>query len=150
MIFTAGRVRMTVFHIMLFFPSSLLIRDRSLDQSFPSQTSPLVATLQIIAPTEQCLVISPLDAATWVCFNSLWPRDAIWLHRSRTVLGQVMACCLMAPSHNLNQCYNIINWTPRTYFSEILFTIQTFSFKKIHLKMLSAIWQAFVIASKVL
>ena len=36
-------------------------------------------------------------------FNSLWPGDAIWWHRSGSTLAQVMACCLMAPSHYLNQ-----------------------------------------------
>ena len=35
----------------------------------------------------------------WV--NSLWPRDAIWGHRSWYTLAVVMACCLMAPSHYL-------------------------------------------------
>ena len=37
-------------------------------------------------------------------FNSLWPSDIIWLQGSRSTLAQVMACCLMAPSHFLNQC----------------------------------------------
>ena len=41
-------------------------------------------------------------------FNSLWPSDAIWRHRSRTTVAQVMACCLTAPSHYLNQCWLII------------------------------------------
>ena len=35
-------------------------------------------------------------------FNSLWPREAIWHHRSGSILAQVMACCLNAPSQNLN------------------------------------------------
>ena len=30
--------------------------------------------------------------------------DAIWHHRSRSPLAQVMASCLMAPSHHLNLC----------------------------------------------
>ena len=37
--------------------------------------------------------------------NSLWPSNAIWQHRSRSTLTQVMACCLTAPSHYLNQCW---------------------------------------------
>ena len=41
--------------------------------------------------------------------NSLWPSDAIWQHRSGSTLVQVMACCLMAPSHYLNQCWLIIS-----------------------------------------
>ena len=34
-------------------------------------------------------------------FNSLWPR-------SGSTLAQVMACCLMAPSHYQNRCWLII------------------------------------------
>ena len=34
--------------------------------------------------------------------NSLWHRDAIWRHRTGSILAQVMACCLVAPSHHLN------------------------------------------------
>ena len=40
--------------------------------------------------------------------DSLWPSDAIW-HRSGSALAQVMTCCLMAPSHYLNQCWLIIH-----------------------------------------
>ena len=43
----------------------------------------------------------------WI--NSLWPNDVIWWHRSGSTLVQVMACCLMAPSHYLNQCSLIIS-----------------------------------------
>ena len=42
-------------------------------------------------------------------FNSLGPGDAIWQQRSGSPLAQIMACCLMAPSHYLNQCWLIIN-----------------------------------------
>ena len=38
-------------------------------------------------------------------FNSLGPSDAIWQQRSGSPLAQVMACCLMAPSHYLHQCW---------------------------------------------
>ena len=44
----------------------------------------------------------------WV-INSLWPSDAIWRQKSWSTLAQVMACCLMAPSHYLNQCWLIIS-----------------------------------------
>ena len=37
--------------------------------------------------------------------NPLGPSDTIWQHRSGSTLAQVMACCLMAPSHYLNQCW---------------------------------------------
>ena len=41
-------------------------------------------------------------------FNPLWSSDAMWWHRSGSTLVQVMACCLMAPSHYLNQCWLLI------------------------------------------
>ena len=44
--------------------------------------------------------------------NSLWPGDAIWWHGTRSTLAQVMACCLTAPSHYLNQCWLIISEVP--------------------------------------
>ena len=46
-------------------------------------------------------------AGPWV--NSLWPSDAIWWQGSGSTLAQVMACCLMAPSHYLSQCWLIIS-----------------------------------------
>ena len=48
----------------------------------------------------------------WV--NSLWPSDLIYL-RSWSTLIQVMAYCLIAPSHYLNQCWLTIKeilWHP--------------------------------------
>ena len=42
-------------------------------------------------------------------FNSLGPGDAIWRQRTGSTLAQVMACCLTAPSHYLNQCWLIIS-----------------------------------------
>ena len=47
--------------------------------------------------------------------NSLWPSDTIWQHKSESTLVKVMACCLTAPSHYLNQCWLIISevqWHP--------------------------------------
>ena len=53
---------------------------------------------------------------------SLWPSDAIWWHRPWSTMAQVMAWCLMPPSHYLNQCLFIINdilWhSPKTNFTE--------------------------------
>ena len=56
--------------------------------------------------------------------NSLWPSDTIWQHRFGSALAQVMACCLTAPSHYLNQCWltiSKIQWHP----SESNFTRDT-------------------------
>ena len=61
---------------------------------------------------------TPYNSAIWtsygvsivvLLFNSLRPSDAIWRHRSGSTLAQVMACCLTAPSHYLNQCWLIIS-----------------------------------------
>ena len=41
--------------------------------------------------------------------NSLRPSDAIRRHRSGSTLAQVMACCLTAPNHYLNQWWLIIS-----------------------------------------
>ena len=53
--------------------------------------------------------------------NSLWPSDAIWRLRSGSTLALVMAWCLTAPSHYLNQCWLIISKVQR-YSSEGNFT----------------------------
>ena len=48
------------------------------------------------------------NCACWcpgtVC-HALWPSGAIWHHWSWSTLVQVMAWCLMAPSHYLNQSW---------------------------------------------
>ena len=58
-----------------------------------------------------CLLRSALEMVPiyQISINSLGPSDAIWRQRSGSTLAQVMACCLMAPSHYLNQCWLIIN-----------------------------------------
>ena len=41
--------------------------------------------------------------------NNPWrPSDVICRHRYISVLAQVMACCLTAPIHYLNQCWRLI------------------------------------------
>ena len=45
-------------------------------------------------------------------FNSFRPSDATWQQWSWTTLARVMACCLTAPSHYLNQCWLIIRGVP--------------------------------------
>ena len=57
------------------------------------------------------LVVSAI-ATRWHPYrsiNSLWSSDTIWRQRSGSTLAQVMACCLTAPSHYLNQCWLIIS-----------------------------------------
>ena len=53
--------------------------------------------------------------------NSLGPNDAIWRQGSGSTLAQVMAYCLTAPSHYLNQCWLIIRKV-QWYSSEDNFT----------------------------
>ena len=73
--------------------------------------------LEIIKPSdtwkETCLTLwSSLCTACWwpSTINSLGPSDFyIWHCRSWSTLVQVMACCLTAPSHYLNQCWLIIS-----------------------------------------
>ena len=48
-----------------------------------------------------------LNQLCWV--NSLRPSDVIRRQGTESTLAQVMACCLMAPSHYLNQCWLIIS-----------------------------------------
>ena len=45
----------------------------------------------------------------WLQINSLGPGDTIWWQRSGSRLDQIMACCLMASSHYLNQCWLVIH-----------------------------------------
>ena len=65
------------------------------------------------------------------------PSDVIWRHRSGSTLTQVMACCLTAPSHYLNQFGLIISEVQVTF---ILGQFHKRSLKpsiiKIHLKII--------------
>ena len=42
-------------------------------------------------------------------YNPLWCSDAILWHRTGSTSAQVMDWCLMTPSHDLNQCWLLIN-----------------------------------------
>ena len=60
-------------------------------------------------------LVTPTSVLWSVVLNSLWPSDTICRQRSGSTLAQVMACCLTAPSHYLNQCWLIISevqWRP--------------------------------------
>ena len=57
---------------------------------------------------QQSLVVIDRRAILSWSFNSLWSKDVIWRHRSGSILVQVMSCCLVAPSHYLNQCWLIL------------------------------------------
>ena len=70
-----------------------------------------------------------------ISFNTLWPRHAIWRHRSGPTLAQVMACCLMAPSHYLTQCWLIINEASDHQLKAISQEIPQPSITKVSLKI---------------
>ena len=53
--------------------------------------------------SSMCAVTCPMPLTQINCYvNSLWPNDAKWWHETWSILAQMMACCLMAPSHYLN------------------------------------------------
>ena len=78
----------------------------------------------------------------WCCnneINLLWSSNDMWRHNSGSILVQVMACCLTAPSHYLYQCWLIsdILW----FSHEGNFTVKIISVFRIwckiaHLKLL--------------
>ena len=51
----------------------------------------------------------PLRADNVNKISSLGPSDAIWWQRCGSKLAQIMACCLTAPSHYLNQFWFILS-----------------------------------------
>ena len=73
-------------------------------------------------------------------FNSLWPSEATWRQISGSTLAQVMACCLMAPSHYLSQCWLIIsNILHRAFYKIPLPPIVKISLKFTYLRFYSNI-----------
>ena len=58
---------------------------------------------------QACLLSKWLDEKTFFfLMNLLWPSDARWWHGTGSILVQVMAWCLTAPSQYLNQCWLLI------------------------------------------
>ena len=55
------------------------------------------------------MMVFPIMVRKDLHINSLWPSDAKNHQRSWSTLVQLMACCLKAPSHYLNQCWHTIN-----------------------------------------
>ena len=55
------------------------------------------------------IVESTTTSPTGQWVNPLCPSDVIWRQGSRSTLAQVMACCLTATSHYLNQCWLMIS-----------------------------------------
>ena len=83
--------------------------------------------------TQRPLTVSGTD------LNNSSPPSAAYMRQwIGSALAQIMACRHSAPSHYLNQCWVIVNWTVRNKLQWKLNGILSFSFKKMHLKMSSA------------
>ena len=66
-----------------------------------------------------CWLVSWLREKYWLwitCLNSLEPSDAMWWQKTGSTLAQVMACCLTASSHYLNQCWLITKYFIRYWY----------------------------------
>ena len=79
--------------------------------------------------TKPCAYITEMDKSynPWMN-NSLWSSDAIWWHRSGSTLAWVMACVSDGTE-------SFPTGLLKTNFNQIVFEIQSSSFKKMHLKM---------------
>ena len=78
--------------------------------------------------------------------NSLCPNDGI---KHMSTLDEVTAWCCQAPSHYLNQCWHVANDLLTNTFQWNHSQLLTFSFKKMHLKILSAKYQPFCLSLNV-
>ena len=91
-----------------------------------------------------------MDWLSWFGVNSLRLSDLYMCQETNHHWFRQWLVAWSAPSHYLNQCWNIVNWTLRnTNFSEILIAIHMFSFKKLHLKMSSGKWRPFCLSLNV-
>ena len=72
-----------------------------------------IISMATTSTTPMILVLVQIDETCKFLMNKtvnlLGPSDAIWRWRSWSTLVQVMACCLTAPSHYLNQCWLVIS-----------------------------------------
>ena len=58
------------------------------------------------------ITLNSVTVSSELTSNVLFPSDTIWRHKSGSTLAQVMACCLTAPIHYINQCWliNKVQW----------------------------------------
>ena len=68
-----------------------------------------ILTARSITACYQYILFNSYSTTLAPGINSLMPSDAIWRQRTGSTLAQVMACCLTAPSHYLNQCLLFIS-----------------------------------------
>ena len=71
----------------------------------------LIETFSTISmkDTDCIVVLLAGDKYDLIIFNLLWPSDAVWWHKYLSTLAKIIAWCLMAPSHYLNQCWLLIS-----------------------------------------
>ena len=95
----------------------------------------------------------PLPCPVLWCLNTLtrWGRVTHICVGNSTIIGSDNGLSPgRAPSHYLNQCWNIVNRTLGNKLQWNLNAIETFSFKEMHLKLSSAKWRPFCIGLSVL
>ena len=82
--------------------------------------------------------------------NSLRPSDAYMCRWTRLHWFRSWLVAWMTPSHYLNQCWSIVNWTLRNKRQWNFNRNSYVSFKKMHLKMLPAKWWPFCLSLNLL
>ena len=83
--------------------------------------------------------------------SSSWPGVIIWWHRSGSTLDQIMVCCLVAPSHYLNQWWLLIierNFTENVYNGENETTDILYRPQCVGLNAVSIPWSLLLLLSK--
>ena len=112
----------SVFVIQLMWPSD------SIWQHISGST---LAQVKLVALRHQAII--------WTNVDLLLSEIPISMPQWSMVPGQhcfrLWLVASLAPSHYLNQCWLIINWTRRNKYQWKLIKIQFFSFDKMHLKM---------------
>ena len=111
-----------------------------------------------------CICGSRVSMVLWIIMIH-WVVAKVWGLKIRTHWGPVMHICLtnlyhhwfrqwlvvcLVPSQYLNQCCIMSTGPLGTNLSQIVFEIQIFSFKKMHLKMLSGKYQPICLSLNVL
>ena len=104
----------------------------------PQWVNICLLTALLISFTSSICFVTLVCSGKSITVNSLRPNDAYMRRQTNNNWFRKRLVAWTAPSHYLNQCWNIVNWALGTNFSEILIEIQTFSLKKIRLKMSSA------------
>ena len=108
-IFTDGVVILEIWSSSLHRKIARALAVKRIPQNLTNDKSTLFPVMAWRWPTS--ILPYVITRPQWV--NSLWPNDAIWWQISRSTLVQVMACCLTAPSHYLNQWWLITSVVER-------------------------------------